>query len=313
VFGCERVTVTTGDPVGKLDVARATADVVGVRVSGWALDPDGAGSSTVVVRVAGAEAGRVVADRSRPDVASAFTGHSAQRGFDVVVPGRPPVLAGVAPSPSTRARRRHTQLGCPEVDCPSAGGRDAARRASVADSCPAASRRRLPRPPRSACPRRRRLRRLRAADRRRHRRPLRPHRPAQPAARSPAFLPACCRPRAHRCPTSPRGRLRDDRGSPHERAINQMAALGVVGGKGARRYDPSARVARPDGQLPRAGLRAARRGPAAGRRQLVRRRRRLGARDEHRPRPLGPASPAARSRPATHRSRSPTAGRWRRS
>lgn len=45
-------------------------------------------------------------------------------------------------------------------------------------------------------------------------------------------------------PESPPGAFDDDAGSPHERAIDQLAALGVVRGTGARAYSPAAPVTR---------------------------------------------------------------------
>ena len=45
-------------------------------------------------------------------------------------------------------------------------------------------------------------------------------------------------------PASPPDAFDDDQGSPHERAINQMAALGVVSGRGGRVYNPNGTVSR---------------------------------------------------------------------
>jgi hypothetical protein len=45
-------------------------------------------------------------------------------------------------------------------------------------------------------------------------------------------------------PAAPPDAFDDDRGSPHELAVNQMAAVGVVAGRGNRRYEPGATVTR---------------------------------------------------------------------
>jgi hypothetical protein len=70
-------------PVGRLDLAR---DVTGgVRVAGWALDPDTTAQSiTVHVYVDGRFAGMVPADAARPDVARAL-GVSPDHGYSAVV------------------------------------------------------------------------------------------------------------------------------------------------------------------------------------------------------------------------------------
>lgn len=68
-------------PRGSLDVVATEPGAL--RVAGWALDPDHAGPVTVHVYVDGAFAATVVAQRTRPDVAAAFPGYGAARGFDV--------------------------------------------------------------------------------------------------------------------------------------------------------------------------------------------------------------------------------------
>jgi hypothetical protein len=70
-------------PDGALDGAMAAAGVgAGIRVSGWALDPDSEAPATVLVTVDGAVAGRAPADDARADLPE----EHRTRGFDVTVP-----------------------------------------------------------------------------------------------------------------------------------------------------------------------------------------------------------------------------------
>lgn len=74
-------------PTGSLDQVLGTAD--GVRVVGWAGDPDGPARTSIEVRVDGALAGTVPADSHRPDVAVVRPALQAYRGFSTVVPAAP--------------------------------------------------------------------------------------------------------------------------------------------------------------------------------------------------------------------------------
>jgi hypothetical protein len=85
LLGCKRVN-PRGEPFGAVDVvARAGG---GVRVAGWMIDPDTAASGEVHVYVDDV-ATVVSADRSRPDVASAYPSFGDRHGFDAVVPASP--------------------------------------------------------------------------------------------------------------------------------------------------------------------------------------------------------------------------------
>ncbi len=79
LLGCRTVTVDT-QPFGSLDVAVATPG--GVRVSGWAMDPNNAGSSDVHVYVNGAMAGSMRAANARGDLAAVFPAYGPSHGFD---------------------------------------------------------------------------------------------------------------------------------------------------------------------------------------------------------------------------------------
>ena len=86
LLGCLRITAD-GNPFGHLDTAVESGP--GIRVTGWAIDPDTATSVSVHVYVDGRFAGQGRADRSRPDVAAAFWGRGSARGYDLSVPAAP--------------------------------------------------------------------------------------------------------------------------------------------------------------------------------------------------------------------------------
>ena len=79
-------------PTGSLDVVVDAAG--GIRVSGWALDPDT--TAPVVVKV-GSEGivHNVTANLSRPDVAAAFPGYGDKHGFDYTFGPLPAGLHGI--------------------------------------------------------------------------------------------------------------------------------------------------------------------------------------------------------------------------
>jgi len=77
---------TTGSdqPVGNLDEVSDTA--AGVRVRGWAFDPNSLDPIDVAVTVNGTSETIVRADASRTDIAAAYPGRSAQHGYQIDVP-----------------------------------------------------------------------------------------------------------------------------------------------------------------------------------------------------------------------------------
>jgi hypothetical protein len=84
VLGCPSVVMPTGSPFGTVDAATLVAG--GVRVAGWALDPDTAESVDIHVYVDGVGTNLGQANASRADVAAAYPGAGASHGFDAVVP-----------------------------------------------------------------------------------------------------------------------------------------------------------------------------------------------------------------------------------
>jgi hypothetical protein len=86
-LGCRSVRVAGGDPSGNYEAAVRTGE--GVRVSGWAIDPDSADPVTLHVYVNGAFSASAVADAHRADVGAVFPGYGPAHGFDATV-GAPP-------------------------------------------------------------------------------------------------------------------------------------------------------------------------------------------------------------------------------
>jgi hypothetical protein len=244
-LGCRDVAVASGSPRGALDSVRATGDVVGVRASGWALDPDAGTSSTVVVVVDGAQAGQVRADLRRPDVAAVLPGHGDRLGYDVIVPAAPGPRRVCTVARNVGAGS-DVQLGCATVDVPvrlAAAAAPGAR--SVDDACPTGA---VP-PGRFA-----------DTATSTHRRAvdcavwwqlaagLTTDRfgPEQRVTRGQVatFLARLLTASGVTLPAAPPDVFSDDNASPHQLAINQMAQLGVVSGRGGGRYEPDGSVTR---------------------------------------------------------------------
>ncbi|MEY2464342.1 MAG: hypothetical protein QOH64_2480 [Acidimicrobiaceae bacterium] len=82
LLGCR---VMAHEPFGNVELVAIVPDG-GIRVKGWVIDPDTAGSISVDVYADGANGTRIVADIDRPDVAAAYPGHGQALGYDVVLP-----------------------------------------------------------------------------------------------------------------------------------------------------------------------------------------------------------------------------------
>lgn len=105
-------TVQVGSlPFGHIDAA--LDDSAGVRVRGWAIDPDSAGPVDIHIYVDGAFAGAGRTGVDRPDVVAAYPGYPGARGYDFVVPapaGRRTVCAYAINVGAGGAN--HPMLGC---------------------------------------------------------------------------------------------------------------------------------------------------------------------------------------------------------
>ncbi len=73
----------TSNPVGTFDVAAQAPG--GLRMAGWALDPDTPSPMSLHAYVDGVFAGAFVANGDRPDIAQAFPGYGAAHGYDAVL------------------------------------------------------------------------------------------------------------------------------------------------------------------------------------------------------------------------------------
>lgn len=100
-------------PIGNLDVVRNAAG--GIRVSGWALDPETSAPIKVKVGVAGVVR-EVTANLSRPDVARAYPGKGSRHGFDYTFGPLDPGLRGICVwVDNTVGRGDDRLLGCDNI------------------------------------------------------------------------------------------------------------------------------------------------------------------------------------------------------
>ena len=86
LLGCRTVNALSGPPIGAVDGASAVTG--GIRVTGWALDPDTADPSTVHVYVD--DVGKAVqAQLSRPDIGRIYPAYGSAHGFDETIAASP--------------------------------------------------------------------------------------------------------------------------------------------------------------------------------------------------------------------------------
>jgi SpoIID/LytB domain protein len=113
-FGCRSVTVPGGSPVGNWEVAEGVSG--GVRLVGWALDPDTVESAYVWVEVDGV-GHHVRASAARPDVARVHPGYGPERGISAVAVTAPGVHT-VCLTVANVGAGSSTPLGCRRVVVP---------------------------------------------------------------------------------------------------------------------------------------------------------------------------------------------------
>lgn len=112
-IGCRRLEVRN-EPTGALDLAQRVSG--GVRVAGWALDPDIAGPVDVHVYLNGTGYNLGPAAGPRPDVGGSAPGYGDAHGFDVVLPWTAPgAVTACAYAINAGAGSRNSALGCREV------------------------------------------------------------------------------------------------------------------------------------------------------------------------------------------------------
>jgi hypothetical protein len=114
-LGCKTVTVG-GNPVGFLDTADPATG--GIRVTGWAVDPDTADPVTVRVTVGGTVVGTTVANIARSDIAAAYPGYGPNHGFDVTVPASSGSRTVCAIAVNLASGTGDSQVGCRTVTVP---------------------------------------------------------------------------------------------------------------------------------------------------------------------------------------------------
>lgn len=113
-LGCRSISIS-GIPIGNLDGTQLIPG--GLRIYGWALDPDSADPVQIKVSVDGAVASTTSAAQSRPDVRAAYPTWGSARGFlvDLAVGGGTHTVCADAVS---IGRGAGTSLGCRSVTVP---------------------------------------------------------------------------------------------------------------------------------------------------------------------------------------------------
>lgn len=228
-------------PFGEIEVA--DAEKTGIRLGGWAVDPDVGGASQVAVTLDGADAGTYTAADRRNDVWDRHPAYGPDHGFSLFLPAEPGVHQ-VCVTALNRGGGSDTLLGCrtPEIPLPPT---PPPTRTSQ-QSCPAMSV-----PPALFVDT-----------------PGTPHARAIDCAvwwkvasgvtsttyvpngtvnraRMASFLARLVVQSGGSLPGSPPDAYDDDEGAGvHQDAINQLAAAGIVQGKGPRAYDPDGIVTR---------------------------------------------------------------------
>ena len=84
LLACKQVDVSA-TPLGSFDTVTRGAGGL-IVVAGWALDPERAAPTSIVVTVDGAQSSAVVANLLRPDVALAYPDYGPTHGYAVTVP-----------------------------------------------------------------------------------------------------------------------------------------------------------------------------------------------------------------------------------
>lgn len=115
-LGCVTVNVANPNPFGSLDEVAATAPGT-VKVRGWAADPNDKNGPLVVHIYGGSPfAGKLTANKSRPDVAAAYPGYGSNLGFSgTVYPTVSGTVKVCAYGINVGTGWDNTQLGCKTI------------------------------------------------------------------------------------------------------------------------------------------------------------------------------------------------------
>ncbi|RWZ68530.1 hypothetical protein ELQ92_04815 [Labedella populi] len=84
LIACRTVDPIAGSPVGSLTTAQVEPG--GVRLAGWALDPDTLDAASLSVTFQGKSVGTIRASSTSEGVVTSYPTHGTNRGFDTVVP-----------------------------------------------------------------------------------------------------------------------------------------------------------------------------------------------------------------------------------
>jgi hypothetical protein len=229
------------DPSG--DFEEAEAERPGVRLTGWAIDPDASAPTQIAVSIDGSPVTPLTADRSRPDIEDKHPAYGRSSGLDAVVeaaPGRRLVCLSAV----NQADGQDTALGCKTVLIekePAAPPPRTSERSCPAGSVPPAG--------------------FEDTRGNAHARSIdcvvwwelargltsKQYAPGKPVIRAhmATFLARLVVESGGSLPSAPPDAFDDDDSTgTHELAINQLAAVGVVKGKGGRSFDPHRFVTR---------------------------------------------------------------------
>lgn len=116
LFGCWDATTPGGNPVGIVDTI--TASTAGIKVSGWALDPDVV--APIAVHVYVGEAGTAItANSTRTGIDTQYAAYGSNHGFSTTIPASagPHTVCVYGINQGTGG---HTQFSCSTVTVPAA-------------------------------------------------------------------------------------------------------------------------------------------------------------------------------------------------
>ncbi|GAA5205816.1 hypothetical protein GCM10025774_04650 [Microbacterium kyungheense] len=111
---CQQIESMSGPPTGKLDTVKVVDG--GVEVSGWAIDPDSTGPTSVHLYV-DAVGTAVNADRARGELTASYPAYGANHGFAAKLPASPGVRSVCAYAINIGPGGT-TPLGCQTVTVP---------------------------------------------------------------------------------------------------------------------------------------------------------------------------------------------------
>ena len=83
-LGCRTITIST-QPFGVVDAVARVGN--GIRITGWALDPDSGDPIWLHVYVDGVFRGAVLANAARPDLVAFYPGYGEAHGLDATIDG----------------------------------------------------------------------------------------------------------------------------------------------------------------------------------------------------------------------------------